>query len=222
MPTILVTGANRGLGLEFARQYAAAGWRVLATVRDPLSGRAVSDAGAEVYVADVADIASLRRLRAGLAGIDLDIVLNNAGIYGQNQDFGAVDAAAFQRTMQVNALAPLQVAELFADQVVKGGIIAAVSSKMGSVAENTSGGFYAYRASKAALNMVIKSLSLDLAGRGICVLALSPGWVRTDMGGANAPLDPPQAVAGMKAVLDKANLNDSGKFFHFDGSEVAW
>lgn len=222
MPTILITGANRGLGLEFARQYAAAGWRVLATVRDPLSGRAASDAGAEVYVADIADPASLRRLRQSLAGIGLDIVLNNAGVYGDNQDFGAVDADAFLRVMRVNALAPLQVAELFADLVPAGGIIACLSSKMGSVAENTSGGFYAYRASKAALNMVIKSLSLDLKGRGVTVLALSPGWVRTDMGGPNAPLEPPQAVAGMKAVLDRATPDHSGRFWHYDGTEVAW
>lgn len=222
MPTILITGANRGLGLEFARQYAAAGWRVLATVRDPLSGKAVSDAGAEVYVADVADLSTLKRLKSALAGISLDMVLNNAGIYGDNQSFGAVDADGFLKVMRVNALAPLQVAELFADQVPEGGIIAALSSKMGSVAENSSGGFYAYRASKAALNMVVKTLSLDLAARKIAVIALSPGWVQTDMGGANAPLTPPQAVAGMKAVLDKVNLTDSGKFFHFDGSEVAW
>lgn len=222
MPTILITGANRGLGLEFARQYAAAGWRVLATVRDPLSGKAVSDAGAEVYVADVADLSTLKRLKAALAGVSLDVVLNNAGIYGDDQSFGAVDADGFLKVMRVNALAPLQVAELFADQVPAGGIIAAISSKMGSVAENTSGGFYAYRASKAALNMVVKSLSLDLASRQIAAIALSPGWVRTDMGGPNAPLTPPQAVAGMKAVLDKVNLSDSGKFFHFDGSEVAW
>ncbi|MBI2241722.1 MAG: SDR family oxidoreductase [Magnetospirillum gryphiswaldense] len=222
MPTILITGANRGLGLEFARQYAAAGWRVLATVRDPLSGKAVSDAGAEVYVADVADLSTLTRLKAALAGTSLDIVLNNAGIYGEAQSFGAVDADGFIKVMRVNALAPLQVAEIFADLVPAGGIVAAMSSKMGSVAENSSGGFYAYRASKAALNMVVKSLSLDLAARQIAVVALSPGWVQTDMGGPNAPLTPPQAVAGMKAVLDKVNLTDSGKFFHFDGSEVPW
>ncbi|MBR9972491.1 SDR family oxidoreductase [Magnetospirillum sulfuroxidans] len=222
MPTILITGANRGLGLEFTRQYAAAGWRVLATVRDPLSGRAASEAGGEVYVADVADITSLRRLKETLKGVSLDIVLNNAGIYGQNQDFGAVDADGFLRVMRVNALAPLQMAEIFVDQVVAGGIIAAMSSKMGSVAENTSGGIYAYRASKAALNMVVKSLALDLRDRTIAVVALSPGWVRTDMGGTSAPLESSQAVAGMRAVLDKVQLTDSGKFFHFDGSEVAW
>ncbi len=222
MPTILITGANRGLGLEFVRQYAEAGWRVLATVRDPLSGRATSEAGGEVYVADMADMGTMRRLKQTLAGIPLDVVLNNAGIYGQDQAFGSVDADGFLKVMRVNALAPLQMAELFADQVPPGGIIAAISSKMGSVAENSSGGFYAYRASKAALNMVIKSLSLDLKDKGITVLALSPGWVRTDMGGVNAPLEPPEAVAGLRVVLDKAKLTDSGKFFHFDGTEVAW
>lgn len=222
MPTILITGANRGLGLEFARQYAAAGWRVLGTVRDPLSGKAASDAGAEVYVADIADPASLQRLKASLAGGDLDIVLNNAGIYGQNQSFGSVDGDGFMKVMRTNALAPLQVAEAFADQLVGRKIIASVSSMMGSIAENTSGNFYAYRASKAALNMVMKTLALDLAARGITAIALSPGWVRTDMGGPDAPLDPAQAIAGMRAVLDKVSLNDSGKFFHFDGRELPW
>jgi NAD(P)-dependent dehydrogenase (short-subunit alcohol dehydrogenase family) len=222
MPTILITGASRGLGLEFARQYAAAGWRVLATVRDPLSGRAVSDAGAEVYVADVTDPASVQRLKGALAGVELDIVLNNAGIYGENQSFGAVDADGFMKVMRTNALAPLKVAEAFADQLAGRKIIATVSSLMGSIAENSSGNFYAYRASKAAVNMIMKTLALDLAARGVTAIALSPGWVQTDMGGANAPLTPPEAIAGMRAVLDKVSLNDSGKFFHFDGRELPW
>ncbi|MGE5475814.1 MAG: SDR family oxidoreductase [Bacteroidales bacterium] len=222
MPTILITGASRGLGLEFARQYAAAGWRVLATVRDPLSGRAVSDAGAEVYVADVTDPASVQRLKGALAGVELDIVLNNAGIYGENQSFGAVDPDGFMKVMRTNALAPLKVAEAFADQLAGRKIIATVSSLMGSIAENSSGNFYAYRASKAAVNMIMKTLALDLAARGVTAIALSPGWVQTDMGGANAPLTPPEAIAGMRAVLDKVSLNDSGKFFHFDGRELPW
>ena len=191
-------------------------------MRDPLSGRATSEAGAEVYVADMDDDASLRRLRQGLDGVALDILLCNAGLYGQNQDFGAVDADAFLRVMRVNVLAPLRMAELFAEQVRGGGIIAAISSKMGSVAENSSGGVYAYRASKAALNMVLKSLSLDLRGRGVIVLALSPGWVRTDMGGAGAPLSPSEAVAGMRTVLERAAPADSGRFWHYDGSEIGW
>lgn len=222
MPTILITGANRGLGLEFARQYAADGWRVLATVRDPLSGKAPSDAGAEIYVADIADPTSLGRLRHALKDVALDVVLNNAGTYGERQEFGGVDEAEFLRVMRVNALAPLKVAEAFADQLTGAKLIAAVSSKMGSVTDNSSGGSYAYRASKAALNMVLKGLSVDLKARGVTVVALSPGWVRTDMGGPQAPLDAATAVSGMRAVLGKVSLADSGKFFHFDGSEVPW
>ncbi|MCR6631165.1 MAG: SDR family oxidoreductase [Magnetospirillum sp.] len=222
MPTILITGANRGLGLEFVRQYAADGWRVLATVRDPLSGKAASDAGAEVYVADVTDPASIQRLHSSLAGVPLDILLNNAGIYGKDQAFGAVDPDGFLAVMRTNALAPLKLAEAFVGQLTGRKIIASVSSLMGSIAENSSGGFYAYRASKAALNMVVKSMALDLAGEGITALALSPGWVRTDMGGPNAPQEPHEAIAGMRAVLAKVTLNDSGKFFHFDGRELPW
>jgi|AGTN01.3.fsa_nt_gi Short-chain dehydrogenases of various substrate specificities len=222
MPTILITGANRGLGLEFVRQFAADGWRVIATVRDPLAGKAASDAGAEVYVADMADLDSIDRLKAALAGVELDILLNNAGIYGESQSFGAVDPDAFLKVVRVNTLAPLKMAEAFAGQLTGRRIIASVSSMMGSVAENTSGGYYAYRASKAALNMVMKSLALDLKDRGVVAVALSPGWVRTDMGGPDAPLDPPAAIAGMRAVLDRVGAEDSGKFFHFDGRELPW
>lgn len=222
MPTILITGAARGLGLEFARQYAAQGWRVIATVRDPLAGKAVSDAGAEVYVADVSDPGSIERLKGALSGIALDVVLNNAGVYGENQSFGTVDPQGFLRVMTTNVLGPLKMAEAFADQLTGPKIIASVSSMMGSIAENTSGNFYAYRASKAALNMVMKTMALDLKDRGVTAIALSPGWVRTDMGGPNAPLDAPTAIAGMRAVLDRVSLADSGKFFHFDGRELPW
>lgn len=222
MPTILITGASRGLGLEFVRQYATDGWRVLATVRDPLSGRAASEAGAEVYVADMADANSIQRLKSALGDTGLDILLNNAGIYGTDQSLGAVDGEAFMAVMRTNALGPLKMAEAFAGNLVGRKIIVSVSSLMGSIAENSSGGFYAYRASKAALNMVIKSLALDLESDGITVAALSPGWVRTDMGGANAPLEPHDAVAGMRSVVAKLSLKDSGKFFHFDGRELPW
>jgi NAD(P)-dependent dehydrogenase (short-subunit alcohol dehydrogenase family) len=222
MPTILITGANRGMGLEFARQYAAEGWRVLGTVRDPLAGRALSQAGGEVYVCDVADPAQVARLKASLAGVGLDILLNNAGIYGEKQEFGAVDAAAFMKVIAVDTLAPLKLAEAFAEQLTGPRIIAAVSSKMGAMSDNTSGGSYAYRAAKAALNMVIKGLSVDLASRGILTVALSPGWVRTDMGGANAPLDAETAVTGMRKVLAGLTASDSGAFIHYDGSRLSW
>jgi NAD(P)-dependent dehydrogenase (short-subunit alcohol dehydrogenase family) len=222
MPAILIIGASRGLGLEFVRQYAAEGWRVLATVRDPSKGRAVSEAGAEVYICDVADPASIRRLAATLAGAKLDIVLHNAGIYGESQEFGGVDPDTFLEVMRIDALAPLQVAEALVGLLVSGGIFAAVSSMMGSVADNSSGGSYAYRAAKAALNMVIKGLSVDLAGRGIRTVALSPGWVRTDMGGAAAPLEPPEAIAGMRKVLADLKPADSGALIHYDGRTLPW
>ncbi|OAN46633.1 short-chain dehydrogenase [Paramagnetospirillum marisnigri] len=222
MPTILILGASRGLGLEFVRQYAADGWRVLATVRDPAKGRAPSEAGAEIYVCDVGDAASVRRLVSALAGVKLDVVLHNAGIYGEHQEFGSVDPERFLEVVRINALAPLKLAEALVDNLDGRKIFAAVSSLMGSVAENSSGGSYAYRAAKAALNMVIKGLAIDLKDRGVTTVALSPGWVKTDMGGPSAPLSPAEAIAGMKAVLDGLKPADSGALIHYDGRRLPW
>ncbi len=222
MPTILITGASRGLGLEFVRQYARAGWRVLATVRDPLSGKAASDAGAEIYVADVADEDSIRRLAAATAAIPLDLLLNNAGIYGEKQSFGSVSPESFLQVMRVNVVGPLKMAEAFAGRLVGRKIIASVSSMMGSIEDTDVSGSYAYRSSKAALNMVTKCLSVELAPEEITVISLSPGWVQTDMGGADAPLTPTDAIGGMRKVLDHLTFADSGKFFHFDGRELPW
>jgi len=222
MPAILIIGASRGLGLEFVRQYAADGWRVLATVRDPLKGRAVSDAGAEVYVCDVGDCASIARLAATLVDTRLDVILHNAGIYGENQGLGRVEAEAFMTVMRIDALAPLLTAQALAGRLGEGGIFAAVSSNMGSMADNSSGGSYAYRAAKAALNMVVRNLSIDLAPKGVRVAALSPGWVRTDMGGPDAPLEAPEAVAGLRNVLAGLSERDSGRMIHYDGRILEW
>jgi len=222
MPTILIIGASRGLGLEFARQYAADGWRVLATVRDIAQGRAVSEAGAEVYLCDVADLGSIQRLATVLAPVRLDMVLHSAGIYGEGQEFGAVDPDRFMEVMRIDTLAPLKMAEAFADALVGRKIFAAVSSNMGSMADNGSGGSYAYRAAKAALNMVIKTLAVDLAPRGILTVALSPGWVRTRIGGPSAPLDAPESVAGMRRVLAGLTPETSGRLMHYDGRVLEW
>jgi NAD(P)-dependent dehydrogenase (short-subunit alcohol dehydrogenase family) len=222
MPTILITGANRGLGQEFVRQYAADGWRVIATVRDLSKGRAASEAGAEVHLCDVADPVQIARLAAGLAEVELDAVLCNAGIYGSHQDLGDIDPEEFLKVIRVNTVAPLLLADALAGRLVGRKIFAAMSSKMGSIDDNTSGGSYAYRVSKAGLDMVIKGLSADLRDKGIVTVALSPGWVRTDMGGASAPLEAPVAVAGMRKVLNGLRPEDSGKFFHYDGSVVPW
>jgi len=222
MPTILITGANRGLGLEFVRQYAQRGWRVLATVRDPLKGRPASEAGAEVYVCDFADPRQIVRLGEALGRVEIDVALANAGIYGDRQEFGSVDPDLFLEAVRVNALAPLKLAEVVVPRLVGRKVFAAISSKMGSIADNTSGGSYGYRASKAALDMVIKTLAVDLAGQGVVAVALSPGWVRTEMGGPSAPLDAPTAVAGLCRVLDGVGPADSGCFLHWDGTRVAW
>lgn len=221
-PTILVTGANRGLGLEFVRAYSNAGWRVIGVVRDALSGRAASEAGAEVYVGDLADYRSLERLHQSLANVKFDILLLNAGIYGESQAFGAMDYDEAVKVYKINTLGPLKMAELFAAQLTGPKILAGMSSMMASMTDNSSGRFYSYRASKAALNAVLKSLSIDLAPDGVTVLSLSPGWARTDMGGENAPLSAEEAALGLKAVMDKAGPAHSGKFWHYDGSELPW
>ena len=222
MPTILIIGANRGLGLEFARQYAADGWRVIATLRKPSGGAELSATGAEIYVCDVAYPDQINRLAAALSGVELDVLLLNAGIYPDHSGLDDVDYDSFHQAMTVNALAPLLVARAFLPQMSGRKVVAALSSKMGSIAENTSGGSYAYRASRAALDMGFRTLSLDPAADGAIVLLLSPGWVKTDMGGAQAPLTPPVAIAGMRRVLEQVTAADNGSFLHYDGSRVAW
>lgn len=221
MPTVLITGASRGIGLEFVRQYAAEGWTVLAVVRDPMSGRAASDAGGDVYIADVADGGSIARLARSLGETGIDVLINNAGLNGAAQDLGQVDGEEFLRLMRVNALGPLKMAEALVDRMTGAKIIASVSSQMGSIAQ-AGGGAVSYRASKAALNMVMRDLSIEWKARGIIAVSLSPGWVRTDMGGADAPLSPEQSVRGMRAVLNKLTPADSGKFFATDGGELPW
>ena len=222
MPTVLITGANRGLGLEFVRQYQADCWRVLATVRDAAKGRAAAGAGAEVHLLDMTDGPAMAAFAGRLDGIAIDLLVCNAGYYGDRQSLGEIDGEDFMRVMRINALGPLLLVEALRPRLAKGATIAVVSSKMGSMAETTSGGSYAYRASKAAVNMVVKTLSVDLKAQGVTVVALSPGWVRTDMGGPSAPLAPPEAVAGMRRVLAGLTPADTGAFRHYDGRPVPW
>ena len=226
MPTVLITGANRGLGLEFARQYAARGWAVLACCRAPAEARELTAIrGAEVHALDVRDLDAIAALARTLKGRPIDVLLNNAGVYGpQKMTLGRIDYAAWQEVLAVNTLAPARMAECFVENVAASErkLIACVSSKMGSIAANAEGRHYLYRSSKAALNAVVKSLSIDLRDRGVIVVTLHPGWVRTDMGGAEADLEIPASVAGVVGVLDKVGIADSGRFFDYDGSEIAW
>jgi NAD(P)-dependent dehydrogenase (short-subunit alcohol dehydrogenase family) len=226
MPTVLITGANRGLGLEFARQYAARGWAILACCRAPAEARELAAIrGAEVHALDVRDLDAIAALARTLKGRPIDVLLNNAGVYGpQKMTLGRIDYAAWQEVLAVNTLAPARMAECFVENVAASErkLIACVSSKMGSIAANVEGRHYLYRSSKAALNAVVKSLSIDMRDRGVIVVTLHPGWVRTDMGGAEADLEIPASVAGVVGVLDKVGIADSGRFFDYDGSEIAW
>jgi NAD(P)-dependent dehydrogenase (short-subunit alcohol dehydrogenase family) len=224
MPTILVVGASRGLGLEFVRQFSAAGWRAIGTVRDMAKGADVSKAGGEVYLCDVTDPASVARLGAGLAKDSIDVLVCNAGIYsGRDWKLGGTDYADFEQILRTNTLAPLRIVEALVEPVARGAQkkIVLMSSRMGSNAQS-SGGSMPYRVSKAALNSVAKNLSIELAPRGITTVCTHPGWVRTDMGGASAAIDATESIAGLRKVIEGLKPSDNGKFFNYDGSELPW
>ncbi|CCG06787.1 SDR family oxidoreductase [Pararhodospirillum photometricum] len=224
MPTVLITGANRGLGLEFARQYKAAGWDVIATCRDPIGADALGALGVEELALDVAEPGAIPVFASRLEGRPLDLLVCNAGVYGGAQALTEVDIAAWEHTFRVNTIAPLKLTEALLPnlRLAPGAKAVYVSSLMASMTENTSGGEYIYRSSKAALNAVVKSLSLDLRADGITVAALHPGWVRTDMGGPNGMIDAPESVTGLRRVIDGLTPADSGRFLAYTGANVPW
>lgn len=232
MPTLLITGANRGIGLGFVRQYIEAGWRVFACCRSPGKAEALNQLMLQysdllsTHVLDVADFNQIESLAAELTGQKIDVLLNNAGTYPDtgSSGFGATDYEAWQYAFRVNSMASLKMAEAFTNQVVHSQQkkIVSITSKMGSITDNTSGDSYLYRSSKAALNMVVKSLSIDLAPRGITTVALHPGWVQTAMGGANALITVQQSVTGMRRVIEQLSPDYSGKFYAYDGKEIPW
>ena len=231
MPTILVTGANRGLGLEFARQYSADGWQVFAACRAPHDARDLQGLAAEsserirVIEMDVTDTASVRAAAAGLKSEAIDLLLNNAGVGGPGgQQLGGLDYSAWTRVLATNTLGPMRVSEAFLDNVANSRErkIVTITSGMGSIEDNTSGGRYAYRSSKAAVNMVMKSLAVDTAPRGITCVVMSPGWVRTDMGGPGGKLEPAESVKAMRSVIAKLRPEDSGRFLSYTGRTYPW
>ncbi|MCH7943887.1 MAG: SDR family oxidoreductase [Proteobacteria bacterium] len=231
MPSILITGANRGLGLAFSKQYAAAGWRIYAACRVPDDADTLNAAAAAtegrltVHALDIGDGDSVAALAAGLADEPLDVLLNNAGVYlGKGRGFGETDYDDWQETLRINTLAPLRMVEALIGNVASSERkqIVCISSKMGSMADNTSGGAYLYRSSKAALNAVVRSLAVDLAERGVTVMAFHPGWVSTDMGGHEAPVTPAVSVHGMRQVIERLTPADSGRFLDYQGEEIPW
>jgi NAD(P)-dependent dehydrogenase (short-subunit alcohol dehydrogenase family) len=231
MDTILITGANRGIGLELAAQYAADGWRVLACCRHPERAEplqrlhAATSGRLSIHGLEVTDNEAIQALARELDGQDIDILFNNAGVGGgEHQALGKVDVEDWLRTFRVNTIAPLKVAEAFLPHVGRSRqrIIATMGSVMGSLAENTSGGHYIYRSAKAAVHMVGRCLAVDLRAQGIISVLFHPGWVKTDMGGANAPVAPADSAAGLRRVLAGLRLEDSGRFFDYQGDERPW
>jgi NAD(P)-dependent dehydrogenase (short-subunit alcohol dehydrogenase family) len=228
MSTVLITGANRGIGLEFAKQYAADGWNVLACCRHPQSALALqalanNHTSIKIHALDVADFAQIDVLALQLKDEVIDVLINNAGVY-PSSSFGDVDYNAWAEGFKVNSMAPLKMAEAFVQHVTRSQLkkIATLSSKMGSIDDNGSGESYSYRASKCAVNMVMKSLSIDLKPYGISVVTLHPGWVQTDMGGSNALISATTSVAGLRTVIENLNIASTGKFMAYDGKEIAW
>jgi NAD(P)-dependent dehydrogenase (short-subunit alcohol dehydrogenase family) len=226
MPTLLITGANRGIGLELARRYAAAGWRVIATCRDPQAATALKAIpGVTVEALEVTDYEAVDALAKKYNGTAIDLLLNNAGIYGHRD--GALSISDFDtylNVLQVNSVAPMKLALAFLPHLkaTKGGArIATISSRMGSIG-SSSGGSYVYRASKAAINAAMHNLALDLKSAGVTVIVLHPGWVKTDMGGQGADIDVQTSAAGLQKTIDGASLQDTGKFLNYDGSEIPW
>lgn len=229
--TYFITGCNRGLGLEFVQQLLARGQRVIATCRDiatatDLTALTLKHSGQLSLVEmDVSDEASMREAVALLNDEAIDVFINNAGVYGpRDANFGNVDGPAMAEVLYTNAVAPVLLTQLLIDNVRKGSgkKLVYVSSKMGSIADNGRGGSYIYRSSKTALNSVVKSLALDLAPEGIATATLHPGWVRTDMGGPNGLIDAPESVSGMLNVIDGLSVANTGQFFSYDGSTIAW
>jgi NAD(P)-dependent dehydrogenase (short-subunit alcohol dehydrogenase family) len=232
MKTILITGANRGIGLELTKQYAVDGWRVLACSRNPLKSDALNNLATKyqelikVQALDVADPAQIERLAQTLANEPIDVLINNAGIYPKSDSsgFGHTNYADWFTAFNINTMAPLKMVEAFVKQITLGKqkIIVTITSQMGSIEDNSSGGYYLYRSSKAAANMVMKSLAVDLKPKGITAVAFNPGWVKTDMGGPNAMISVEHSVAGMQQVINKLTLADSGKFLGYEGNEIPW
>lgn len=225
--TVFITGANRGLGLEFARQYHAAGWNVIGTARQPDEARELKGIGGDVKVIalDVTSDDSVAAMAKSLAGQPVDLLINNAGVgSGGAHRFENVKASDVERVMQVNAIGPMRVTQALLPNLRAGNgkVIVSITSGLGSIANNTRGGFYGYRESKAALNMFVRSIAAELAGEGFKCIVMSPGWVQTDMGGPEAQLTPQQSIGAMRKVIDALKPEDSGKFWNYDGEILPW
>lgn len=226
MPNVVITGANRGIGLALARRYAAAGWQVHAGVRRPEAAEALRALpGVSLHPLEVADQASIEAFAAALAGLPVDHLVNNAGVLGaRHTDFGHTRLDDWLAVLRVNSAAPFVLTERLAPNLAagEGRRVGVISSSLGSIARAENDWPAPYAVSKAAVNMVVRQLSLYLAERGIAVLALDPGWVRTDMGGGEADHAVEDSAAGLFERMTTAGLDMSGGFYRFDGTALPW
>lgn len=220
MKHVVITGANRGIGLELARHYKGAGWRVTGVCRK--TSPELEEYAAQVIEGiDVARADSLERLVAALQGQTIDLLINNAGIL-HDDVLGSLDIASLRLQMEVNAFAPLLICEALLPNLGPGSKIVNITSRMGSIGDNDSGGRYGYRASKAAFNAFGRSLAIDLQGRGIAVAQLHPGFVKTRMVNFGGILSTEESVAGLVERIENLNLQNSGSFWHCHGEELPW
>lgn len=232
MHTILITGSNRGLGLEWARQYAAEGWRVIATCRHPAEALALQEladhnANVSLHKLDVTSAPQVAALAQLLQGEPVDLLLNNAGVYFEkfvSDQLGEIHYGDWEESYRVNVLGSVRMVEALRVNLARSAkrLVVAITSHMGSVAEITHPGSYAYRSSKAALNATMKGLSHELRADHIGVLLLHPGWVQTRMGGPGAPLTVTQSVDGMRRLVERFEMRQSGSFLRYDGSVIPW
>jgi NAD(P)-dependent dehydrogenase (short-subunit alcohol dehydrogenase family) len=222
--TVLITGANRGIGLELARQYSADGWRVIGTARQPDAAAELHATGADVLQLDVTDQASVDQLAQGLVDQPIDVLINNAGIQPLMWTLAEIDIDEIERTLDVNTLGPVRVVRALLPNLRSGTSrkIVNITTNLASIAGNTDGGFYGYRESKAALNMFTKSVAAELGPDGFICIVLHPGWVKTDLGGPDAPLQVRDSVIGMRNVIGSLSPADNGTFWTYAGNQMAW
>ena len=230
MINVLITGANRGLGLGFVKKYLEKNVNVLCTTRDISGSKELLECkerypnNIEIFELDLLKENGAKTLANQLNGMPIDILINNAGVGSSNQHFEAVSSKPWLEVLKVNLIAPLIITQSLIENVKKSSSkkIYFLSSQLGSIGDNTSGGMYIYRSSKTGLNQVVKSLSVDLKSKGITVVSLHPGWVKTDMGGPNAPVSIDKSIEGMIKVIDRTDIKDTGRFLNYDGTELPW
>ena len=230
MKNVLITGANRGLGLGFVKNYLGKNINVVSTTRELKSSKellALKERfpnNLEIFELDLLKEGAGYALANFLGDRPIDILINNAGVGSTNQHLQAVSPKPWLEVLKVNLIAPLMVTQSIIDNVKKGSDkkIYFLSSQLGSIADNTSGGMYIYRSSKTGLNQVVKSLAVDLKPQGITVVSLHPGWVKTDMGGPNAPVSIDESIEGMMQVIYSTDIRDTGRFLNYDGKELPW